>query len=702
MAKFQIQLNGSNITSEERQRKFQDALNSEHQIDCGDGAKLTVSESTSPAQEPAGAENRQSDSVKEVPEVNGKSSSQLSSHGISRALDHTYNHQARTMEIHQQYISQQAEYLQLITTVLNQQGKVLDNGNGHTGTVGILESLQRTLDNFHTLREQGLRVHQDFLAQQADFSDRFLTALEGGQPALRVKAIPTGQKTTSAPDPIAAEWVVQEPPIVLDEQVPEAEHTSPTRAAKVPALPPQASKRTETISTQDLSEALLQIVADKTGYPAEMLELNMDLEADLGIDSIKRVEILGALEDQFPTLPAADTEVLAQTRTLQQIVDYMNLEAGSPSEAPDPDTASREAAPQMAAESAPSPAKATPSNSGHSVTELTAVLLEIVAEKTGYPAEMLEADMDMEADLGIDSIKRVEILGAMEDQVPGLPAIEAEVLAELRTLGQIVTLMSSSKTGPNLEETPAPEEKKKADQLEVQNTPVKLVSLPEPDRLEFTPSPLRPIIITDDGTDTAPEVARQLTSEGWKVILWIYPKDLLIRDKRTLPRDIEYLTQEQPGKEAINSLLEVLRAKYGEPAGLIHLHPPGLKNGLFSDQEEEIIKQVFLMTGSIKTDLNHLESGARNYFLSVTRTDGALGLRNNQTFQEGSGLSGLVKTLNWEWPDVFCRFVDLSPEFSSQEVGGLLLQEVRDPDRGVTEVGISKNGRSTIVRENGR
>ena len=42
----------------------------------------------------------------------------------------------------------------------------------------------------------------------------------------------------------------------------------------------------------DLAALILAVVADKTGYPAEMINLDMDLEADLGIDSIKRVEIL--------------------------------------------------------------------------------------------------------------------------------------------------------------------------------------------------------------------------------------------------------------------------------------------------------------------------------------------------------------------------------------------------------------------------
>ena len=51
--------------------------------------------------------------------------------------------------------------------------------------------------------------------------------------------------------------------------------------------------------------------------------------------------------------------------------------------------------------------------------DIQAILLEVIAEKTGYPVEMLEPGMALEADLGIDSIKRVEIFAAMADRVPG-------------------------------------------------------------------------------------------------------------------------------------------------------------------------------------------------------------------------------------------------------------------------------------------
>ena len=65
-------------------------------------------------------------------------------------------------------------------------------------------------------------------------------------------------------------------------------------------------------------------------------------------------------------------------------------------------------------------------------------MLEVVSEKTGYPVEMLELDMEMEADLGIDSIKRVEILGTMMDLYPDLPELNPEEMAELKTLAEIV------------------------------------------------------------------------------------------------------------------------------------------------------------------------------------------------------------------------------------------------------------------------
>ncbi|MFP4601290.1 MAG: SDR family NAD(P)-dependent oxidoreductase, partial [Persicimonas sp.] len=73
----------------------------------------------------------------------------------------------------------------------------------------------------------------------------------------------------------------------------------------------------------DLNELMLEIVAEKTGYPREMLQPEMELEADLGVDSIKRVEILAEMEERVPQLPEVDTAEMAELRRLNEIIEYM-------------------------------------------------------------------------------------------------------------------------------------------------------------------------------------------------------------------------------------------------------------------------------------------------------------------------------------------------------------------------------------------
>ena len=69
-------------------------------------------------------------------------------------------------------------------------------------------------------------------------------------------------------------------------------------------------------------DTMLSIVAEKTGYPKEILDLKIDLESGLGIDSIKRVEILSALQEKYPSLKQVDTAKLAAMNTLGEILDF--------------------------------------------------------------------------------------------------------------------------------------------------------------------------------------------------------------------------------------------------------------------------------------------------------------------------------------------------------------------------------------------
>jgi acyl transferase domain-containing protein len=166
----------------------------------------------------------------------------------------------------------------------------------------------------------------------------------------------------------------------------------------------------------DFAALLLAVVAEKTGYPAEMINLDMDLEADLGVDSIKRVEILAAMHAQGGAVAQTDRAKMGAMHTLRQIADF--LLGGAVASTP-------VAQPAAAA------------------GDIAKILFGVVADKTGYPVEMLDLAMDIEADLGIDSIKFVEILAAMTERVPGIAKDSARRSA-LRTLADIVAYLGAS------------------------------------------------------------------------------------------------------------------------------------------------------------------------------------------------------------------------------------------------------------------
>lgn len=203
------------------------------------------------------------------------------------------------------------------------------------------------------------------------------------------------------------------------------------------------------LAPQVIANRLLAVVADKTGYPAEMLELSMDMEADLGIDSIKRVEIFGTMTEAHPAVQDVKPQELAELRTLQQIVDYLGAKtSGSPGAPAAPVAAAAPATANGHAAMVAPVAPAAPAASGVAPQVIADSLLAVVADKTGYPAEMLELSMDMEADLGIDSIKRVEIFGTMTEAHPAVQDVKPQELAELRTLQQIVNyLVTKTATG---------------------------------------------------------------------------------------------------------------------------------------------------------------------------------------------------------------------------------------------------------------
>ncbi|MFO0586971.1 MAG: SDR family NAD(P)-dependent oxidoreductase [Polyangiaceae bacterium] len=83
-----------------------------------------------------------------------------------------------------------------------------------------------------------------------------------------------------------------------------------------------------------IHDALLAIVSERTGYPADMLELDLNLEAELSIDSIKRIEILGTLGQKLGFMNDLGEgrdkaiEKLATMKTLREIIAWLEARKG--------------------------------------------------------------------------------------------------------------------------------------------------------------------------------------------------------------------------------------------------------------------------------------------------------------------------------------------------------------------------------------
>ncbi|MEV6788081.1 type I polyketide synthase, partial [Streptomyces sp. NPDC051098] len=103
-----------------------------------------------------------------------------------------------------------------------------------------------------------------------------------------------------------------------------AEETAPGRAVPAPA-----GSDDRPLTPAQLLDAVLEIIHIRTGYPHEMLDPALDLEADLSVDSIKRVEIIGALADRIGLPSGAGgaeesaVEELARIKTISGIVDWI-------------------------------------------------------------------------------------------------------------------------------------------------------------------------------------------------------------------------------------------------------------------------------------------------------------------------------------------------------------------------------------------
>jgi acyl transferase domain-containing protein len=232
------------------------------------------------------------------------------------------------------------------------------------------------------------------------------------------------------------------------------------RAAVLPrdAAPPSATPRTVHFSTAaangtpanattprssagerlpvDLEAFLVSFVVEQTGYPPEVVELDADLEADLGIDSIKKAQLLGELRE-LCDLASRDAMRPADFRTLRDIERFLRRATGADRVSVSDDLELGHGSASLQTSDTPTDLRVNEgSDTGcaGSPEQLEQFLIGFVVEQTGYPPEVVELDADLEADLGIDSIKKAQILGELREHVgaPGGPPLRPADFPTLR------------------------------------------------------------------------------------------------------------------------------------------------------------------------------------------------------------------------------------------------------------------------------
>ncbi|MFF0863711.1 SDR family NAD(P)-dependent oxidoreductase [Nonomuraea sp. NPDC003560] len=297
--------------------------------------------------------------------------------------------------------------------------------------------------------------------------------------------------------------------------------------------------------------------------------------------------------------------------------------------------------------------------------DLTALMLEVVAEKTGYPLDILSPEMQLQTDLGIDSIKRVEILAAVRSRVE-LPHVDAAELSRLRTLGEIAdrfrrasgpappSAAGSVQTGDPLERAEPPPGR---------GEPLVRMTVAESaaNHSGLTAAGLRrePLVITDDGRGVAPRLAHLLTSHG-------FPAAAVAR----VPP---------------------------EARGVVFLG--GLREVASREEAIEVNGKAFAAARSVAGRF----SAEGGLFVTVQDTGGDFGLRGSQGERAWlGGVAALARTAAREWPKATVKSIDI--EWAGQGPQAVAASIERELLAGgaLSDVGLRADGRRvTLVTHGG-
>jgi len=527
-------------------------------------------------------------------------------------------------------------------------------GNLSSPAWQAMQMVQKGLEAMQQIQTQTAHAHEKFLETQAQAGKTLSAMMEQTRNlAFNLSVAPP---SVSAPAPIARAAVEDTQNTLQNTVHPENHETrvfqpipGTDSALAVDSKPlkktikevnaPIISKPENTSADQDIEIILFEIISRLTGFPVEMLESDMDIESDLGIDSIKRVEIISELEKRFPSCKGLTSEHMGSLRKLKDISRSIDIPKSPFAESPVLQTGLIEH--MIEKKESDTPAGDPEQDLEKMHRHVSHVLIQTISELTGFPVEMLEPSMNLESDLGIDSIKRVEIFSKLEQELDHVETISSDDMGTLKTIEAIIAYLTKKEPLPDLE----PEKKKSI----VKINPEKKNTTARPD----TQLTRKVVVIKEYPTNQI------RFYNGSKIELPAQKKVYITKDHSRIAARFKAEFEKAGLRAQLIDISQGEIPQLPDAAGIVILPDAFSKNS--PDTALNFLKSAFLLA---KQNMPYLiESAAeKGAFLStVSFSGGRFGFTGSTKNFDPiySGLAGLAKTAHLEWKNILCRALDM-------------------------------------------
>ena len=324
-----------------------------------------------------------------------------------------------------------------------------------------------------------------------------------------------------------------------------------------------------------------------------------------------------------------------------------------------------------------------------SSTDVATKVVEVVVKHTGYPADFIELDQDLEGELGIDTVKQAEIMAELRDFY-GLPVDESFVLSEHPTLNHMIAYLGSG-SSESVSETTSNEisrESIEAAPQEIENI-ANAQSMPQSqlttERIqtgvrrwqveseEVEPEAASPleiegkvIAVTDDPWGVADTLCHILVEAGIVAVRIMLDPSIVSKVKIEKDGPVDIIRVNPGNAEQLSAVSSSL-AEIGEVAALLHLAPLRLAGVGWENetQEAHLTSTTHGLFGLLKSLDAHFDLISDGTVMSVSAMDGRHGNSSSRFNALAAGAHGIVKSYAKEKPHIRCRAVDIDPDLLS-------------------------------------